>query len=64
MTNDVSAEVLKMAFETLEDKEQFLSWLSKFCRHIDMGDKPYTDAEAYEFWKKKMNQQFGWEVTE
>lgn len=45
-----------------EERENFLRWMSKFCRHIDMGDKPYTDAEAYKFWKNKMNQQFGWEV--
>lgn len=53
-----------MAIEALGERERMLSWLSKFCRHIDMGDRPYTDAEAYEFWKNKMHQQFGWEVDE
>lgn len=54
-------EALEMAIEALEERERVLSWLSKFCRHIDMGDEPYTDAEVYEFFKNKMNQQFGWE---
>ena len=46
------------------DHEQLVSWLSKFCRHIDMGDKPYTDEEALKFFKEKMNHQFGWEFKD
>lgn len=52
------------ATDAAEERENLLHWMSKFCRHIDMGDKPYTDDEAYEFWKNKMYQQFGWEVDE
>lgn len=37
----------------------FVTWLGKFCRHIDMEDRPYTDDEAIAFFKKKLNQQFG-----
>lgn len=46
------------------DPEHLVSWLSKFCRHIDMGDKPYTDEEALKFFKEKMNRQFGWEFKD
>ena len=57
-------EAVEMGIEALEERGCLVHWMTKFCRHIDMGDKPYTDAEAYEFWKKKMRQQFGWEVDE
>lgn len=46
--------------ESLEERENIISWLSKFCLHIDMADKHLSDAEALEFWKKKMKVQFGW----
>lgn len=49
---------------TEPDREQLVSWLSKFCRHIDMGDKLYTDEEALKFFKEKMNHQFGWEFKD
>lgn len=49
---------------SVPDHEQLVSWLSKFCRHIDMGDKPYTDEEALKFFKEKMNHQFGWEFKD
>ena len=52
--------VMHMAIEALKERGNMVHGMSKFCRHIDMGDKPYTDAEAYEFWKNKMKQQFGW----
>lgn len=52
------------AIDAVEERGRVLHWMSKFCRHIDMGDRPYTDAEAYEFFKNKMKQQFGWEVEE
>lgn len=49
---------------SVPDHEHLVSWLSKFCRHIDMGDKPYTDEEALKFFKEKMNTQFGWEFKD
>lgn len=50
--------------ESLEEREHVISWLSKFCLHIDMADKHLSDAEALEFWKKKMKEQFGWKEGE
>ena len=50
-------EVLK---EKQEERERILSWLSKFCRHIDNGEKWSTDAENYAFFRKKLHDQFGW----
>lgn len=47
-----------------EERENIILWLSKFCLHIDMADKHLSDAEALEFWKKKMKEQFGWEEGE
>lgn len=50
-------------FTIVDDKEErkrMLSWLSKFCRHIDNGDKWLTDEENLEFFREKMKQQFGW----
>lgn len=39
--------------------DDFVTWLGKFCRHIDMGDRSYSDDEAIAFFKKKLNDQFG-----
>ena len=50
-------ELLK---EQQEERKRMLSWLSKFCRHIDNGDKWLTDEENLEFFREKMKQQFGW----
>ena len=50
-------ELLK---EHKEERKRMLSWLSKFCRHIDNGDKWLTDEENLEFFREKMKQQFGW----
>lgn len=46
------------------DIERFLSWMAKFCRHIDNEDKQLTDEENLEFFKQKLKAQFGFELEE
>lgn len=53
--------VLALLKEQEEEHKRLLSWLSKFCRHIDNGDKWLTDEENLDFFRKKMKQQFGWD---
>lgn len=43
----------------MDERKRLLSWLSKFCTHID-NPNPKTNFENYEFFKHKMVQQFGW----
>lgn len=61
---DCATALMKDALELLkehkEERKRMLSWLSKFCRHIDNGDKWLTDEENLEFFREKMKQQFGW----
>ena len=49
--------------EQEEEHKRMISWLSKFCRNIDNGDKWLTDEENLEFFREKMKQQFGWSDT-
>lgn len=48
---------------TQDERERIVSWLGKFCRHIDNFDISLNDDENTEFFKEKMYQQFGWEKT-
>lgn len=54
--------VLALLKEQDEEHRRLLSWLGKFCRHIDNGDKWLTDEENLAFFKEKMKQQFGWDT--
>lgn len=54
--------VLSMLKEQDEEHRRLLSWLGKFCRHIDNGDAWLTDEENIAFFKEKMKQQFGWDT--
>ena len=56
---DKAIELLK-AWE--EEQNRLVTWLAKFNRHIDNGDKWLPDDENLEFYKKKMSQQFGWDT--
>lgn len=56
---DVLIELLK---EQEVEHRRLLSWLGKFCRHIDNGDAWLTDEENIAFFKEKMKQQFGWDT--
>ena len=57
----VMADALELLKEQQEEHKRMISWLSKFCRHIDNGDKWLTDEENLEFFREKMKQQFGWD---
>ena len=52
----------KLLKEQDEEHRRLLSWLGKFCRHIDNGDAWLTDEENIAFFKEKMKQQFGWDT--
>lgn len=58
--------IMRDALELLKEQEvehrRLLSWLGKFCRHIDNGDTWLTDEENTAFFKEKMKQQFGWDT--
>lgn len=59
------ASDVKTRLREVYDREQmwlFLCWLARFCRHIDNGDQWLTDEENFDFFKKKMSQQFGWKT--
>lgn len=60
------ASIVNLAVEILKEQEnerrRMLSWLGKFCRHIDNRDKWLTDEENIEFFREKMKQQFGWDT--
>ena len=56
----VYADAIALLKEQQEEHKRMLSLLSKFCRHIDNGDKWLTDEENLEFFREKMKQQFGW----
>lgn len=56
------ADALILLKEQDEEHRRLLSWLGKFCRHIDNGDAWLTDEENIAFFKKKMKQQFGWDT--
>ena len=59
-SQDLLKDALELLKEHKEERKWMLSWLSKFCRHIDNGDKWLTDEENLEFFREKMKQQFGW----
>lgn len=55
-------DAITMLKEQDEEHRRLLSWLGKFCRHIDNGDAWLTDEENIAFFKEKMKQQFGWDT--
>lgn len=61
---DLINDALALLKEQEEEHRRLLSWLGKFCRHIDNGDAWLTDEENIAFFKEKMKQQFGWDVTD
>ena len=60
---DLLQTVVGLLKEQQEEHKRMISWLSKFCRHIDNGDKWLTDEENLKFFREKMKQQFGWSDT-
>ena len=63
-TVDTLQDALALLKGQEEEKKRMITWLAKFCRHIDNGDRWLTDQENLEFFKEKMKQQFGWEFPE
>lgn len=61
-SQEMKEDALELLKEQKEERKRMLSWLSKFCRHIDNGDKWLTDEENLAFFKGKMKQQFGWDT--
>ena len=63
---DYYAKAMENALALLKEQDEehrrLLSWLGKFCRHIDNGDAWLTDEENIAFFKEKMKQQFGWDT--
>ena len=55
-------DAIALLKEQSEERRRLLSWLGKFCRHIDNGDAWLTDEENIAFFKEKMKQQFGWDT--
>ena len=58
----LAEDALALLKEQEVEHRQLLSWLGKFCRHIDNGDAWLTDEENIAFFKEKMKQQFGWDT--
>ena len=52
---------LDLLKEQKAERKRMISWLGKFCRHIDNGDKWLSDEENIAFFREKMKQQFGWD---
>ena len=59
----MNRDALELLEEQQDEHKRLVSWLSKFCRHIDNGDKWLTDEENIKFFREKMKQQFGWDNT-
>lgn len=57
----ICLDALAMLKEQEEERKRMISWLGKFCRHIDNGDKWLSDEENIAFFREKMKQQFGWD---
>ena len=62
LSKEHAIAVLELLKERDKEHNRLLSWLGKFCRHIDNGDTWLTDEENLAFFKEKMKQQFGWDT--
>ena len=60
LIDEAKEDAIAMLKEQQEERKRMLSWLSKFCRHIDNGDNWLMDEENLNFFREKMKQQFGW----
>lgn len=57
-------DALALLREQKEERERIVTWLGKFCAHVDQQYQPrFTDEANIEFFRQKMKQQFGWEVS-
>ncbi len=56
-------DALALLREQDEERTRIVSWLGKFCAHVDQRFQPLPDEQNIEFFREKMKQQFGWEVS-
>ena len=60
----VARDALALLREQEEERKRIVIWLGKFCAHADQQYQPrFTDEANIEFFRQKMKQQFGWEVS-
>ena len=60
----IATDAIALIKEQKEERKRMLLWLSRFCRHIDNGDKWLTDEENLAFFREKMKLQFGWDFED
>ena len=57
-------DALALLREQEEERKRIVIWLGKFCAHADQQYQPrFTDEANIEFFRQKMKQQFGWDVS-
>lgn len=56
-------DALALLQEQVEEQKRLVNWLGKFCSHVDQHFQPLPDEQNIEFFRQKMKQQFGWEVS-
>lgn len=65
--SDTEWDAVRAAYELLkeqdEERKRLISWMGKFCAHVDQQFQPMQDAENTRFFREKMRTQFGWEVS-
>ena len=62
LLSDLNEYIKALLKEQEAERERMVTWLGKFCRHIDNGDAWLPDDENIALFRKKMKQQFGWQV--
>jgi hypothetical protein len=50
--------------EQEEERRNIVHWLGKFCAYLDFKDECWTYEENLAFFRKKMREQFGWDVAD
>lgn len=59
----LSEDALALLKEQDEERKRLISWMGKFCAHVDTDFQPMQDEENTRFFCEKMRTQFGWEVS-
>lgn len=60
--DDLTNDAISLLKAQEEERKRMLTWLAKFCQHIENLGKPLPDAENLAFFKEKMRRQFGWNM--
>lgn len=58
----VAIEIEELLREQKKEQKRIVSWLGKFCSHVDQHFQPLPDEQNIEFFRQKMKQLFGWDV--